>query len=107
MKVVLPALICIAVLSTSCDRSTSLPPPDLYLGTWESHSFKMHISNSGEKYLIELDNHRGMLSGEYVGELIDGGITVTVPLAGEQQIRISRNGVSLVFIGEQLEKVVQ
>jgi hypothetical protein len=32
---------------------------------------------------------------------------VTVPLAGEQQIRISRNGVSLVFIGEQLEKVVQ
>ena len=103
MTLVSRAIICLVVLLAGCGEST--PPSDRFAGNWESHSFKMSISRRGDAYLVDLDNHRGMLSGQYIGELVDGRIRLTLPLAGEQLIRISESGDRLHFIGEQMDSV--
>jgi len=100
MNLVFPVIICLAALLTGCD--TPAPPTDKYVGTWESHSFTMNVSRDGTTYLVNLDNHRGMLSGNYAGERVDGALKVTLPLSGEQLIMILPNGDHLEFIGEQL-----
>ena len=82
----------------------SVPPHDEFIGDWESHSFRLNIRRDGDNYLIDLDNHRGMLSGQYVGELVDGRIKLVLPLAGEQFIRFTGSRDQLHFIGEQMER---
>ena len=104
MKSISPVLVCVALLLIGCDESPHAPDP--LVGTWESHSFRMQIGYSNDKYMIDLDNHRSMLSGQYIGESIDGGLKVIVPLAGEQHLLLSASGDRLVFIGEQLDKVL-
>lgn len=104
MKSISPVLVCVALLLIGCDESPHAPDP--LVGTRESRSFRMQIGYSNDKYMIDLDNHRGMLSGQYIGESIDGGLKVIVPLAGEQHLLLSASGDRLVFIGEQLDKVL-
>lgn len=93
----------IAALLTSCSEPT--PQPDEFIGSRESHSFRMNIGRNGDAYLVDPDNYRGTFSGEYAGELIDDGMKLTLTLAGEQLILMSESGDRLTFIGEQLEKV--
>ena len=95
--------VCVVGVLAACDRAP--PETDRFLGRWESHSFSVEIRRDGDAYSIDLDNHRGMLSGHYVGEVSSGGLKLHLPLAGDQLMLISRSGGELEFIGEVLQKV--
>ena len=103
MKPTAAALLATAALLASCGEAPA-PPSDPFTGTWESHSFWMRIERDGDVYHIDLDNHRGMLSGQYTGRRVGSGIALELPLAGEQVLRETAIDDRLEFIGETLER---